>query len=400
MGSTPSSNYLPSKEELFAFRVIQIEYNLLKDSLSSNDLSTRLERLYQLAKEECDCSPLDCREVSCLVLKLSENNRNELMNSIKLAIIEALICKESLKAKQMTSSDYSKGFSGTAADTKAEKDFEKLLRDEQGQDGDDFELYPVLRPPNILFPEHEQTLQLPGAWCRILTAQGCYMYCHALTRATSSFRPDDYQEEVVQQNDSATTTKSDPSNGLLSCHITNLPQYLQSLYENGEKKTPLLLDGTLDHQLLTFYSIKSMLEDVSSLVVPYATSGKKRTDIMEKCRQRLVSALKSGSLFTLYLGGVTIEHADFKTKLCKKDVFPTEVFQEWGGKLFSPKSNPKYKLLYREEDLDVGSRLALANDSFRFICVSTLSPFDYEEKLSESIPLGYMLPIYIHNLQP
>jgi hypothetical protein len=393
----PSTSSPPSKEELFAFRVIQSEFALLKDSLPPDQLSVRLEQLYQLAKAECDTSLLACREVSCLVMKLNQNDRDELINSSKLAIIEALNTKESLKAKQMTSSDYSKGFSGTAADTKTEKDFEKLLRDEQGQDGDDFELYPVLRPPNILYPEHGEALQLPGAWCRILTAQGCYMYCHALTRAISSFRPEDYQEEVVQQTDTAASTLIDPSNGLLSCHITNLPQYLQSLQETGEKKTPLLLDGTPDQQLLTFYSIKSMLEDVSSLVVPYATSGKKRTDIMEKCRQRLVSALKSGSLFTLYLGGVTIEHADFKTKLCKKDVFPTEVFQECGAKLFSPKSNPKYKLLYREEDLDVGSRLALANDSFRFICVSTLSPFDYEEKLSESIPLGYMVPIYVHN---
>ena len=39
---------------------------------------------------------------------------------------------------------------------------------------------------------------------------------------------------------------------------------------------------------------------------------------MERCRKKLVAALKTGGTFALYLGGVTIEHADFKTKLCKK----------------------------------------------------------------------------------
>jgi hypothetical protein len=393
------SSSISSKEgELFAFRVIQCEYNLLKDTLPPNELTNRLQHLYELAKEESQKHPLDCREVSCVLVKVTGEDREEIIKSCKIAIMEALNTKERSKAQQTTSSDYSKGFSGTAADTKAEKDFEKLLRDDQGEDGEDYDLYPRLRPPKILFAEHEQALQLhPNAWCRTLTAQGCYMYCHVLTRTISSFRPNDYEEDEVNQTNTLSPTIEDPTNGLLSCHVTNLPKYLESLYENGEKKTPLLLDGTPDQQLLTFYSIKAMLEDVSSLVIPYATSGIKRTEIMERCRQKLVGALKSGSLFALYLGGVTIEHADFKTKLCKKDVFPNEVFQESGGKLFLPKSNPKYKLLFREEDLDVGSKLAIVREAFRVVCISTLSPFDYEQKLKDSIPLGYMIPIFVHN---
>lgn len=399
MGGSSST---PSEAELFAFQVIQCEYNLMRDTLPPHDLTLRLQQLYELAKEESQRHPLDCREVSSILVKITGRDGEEVMRSCKAAIVEALNTKERLKSQPSTSSDYSKGFSGTAADTKAEKDFEKLLREDEGQAGEDYDLYPRLRPPNVLYAEHEQALQLhPNAWCRSLTAQGCYMYCHALTRAISSFRPDNYQEEEGNPMNSQTPTAAviDSTNGLLSCHVTKLPNYLESLYESGEKKTPLLLDGTPDQQLLTFYSMKAMLEDVSSLVVPYATSGMKRTDIMERCRRRLVGALKSGSLFALYLGGVTIEHADFKTKLCKKDVFPSEVFQESGGKLFLPKSNPKYKLLFREEDLDVGSQLALVRETFRVVCISTLTPFEYEEKLKDCIPLGYMIPIYVHNNQ-
>lgn len=391
------SSSIPSTEELFAFRVVRHEYNLLKETVEPDKLSLRLQQLYGIAKDETHKNLLECREVSCILIKLNGENQTEILKSCKLAITDALNNREKMKSQQQVSSDYSKGFSGSAADTKAEKDFEKLLRDDQDQDGEDYDLYPVLRPPNILYPEHDRALNIPNVWCRVLNVHGCYMYCHSLSRLISSFKPEDYQEEVSIQIDSACGASADPANGLQSCHVTNLPKFLENLYESGEKKTPLLLDGTPDQQLLTFYSIKTMMEDVSSLVVPYATSGVKRTDIMEKCRQRLVGALKSGSVFTLYLGGVTIEHADFKTKLCKKDVFPSEVFQEWGGKLFLPKSNPKYKLLFREEDLDPGSKLAIVNESFRFMCISTLSPFDYEEKLGESIPLGYMLPIYVHN---
>ena len=33
---------------------------------------------------------------------------------------------------------------------------------------------------------------------------------------------------------------------------------------------------------------------------------------------KLVGAIKTGAVFALYLGDVRIDHADFKTKLCKK----------------------------------------------------------------------------------
>ena len=194
------------------------------------------------------------------------------------------------------------------------------------------------------------------------------MYCHTLTRSIVSIRPEDYEDEVVpvaSLTQEQQTQQQDPANGLLSCFITDLPAKLDELVTNGESKTPLILDATEGSQCLAFYSMKASLEDVSSLVVPYSVSGVKRSDVMEKCRSRVVGALKSGSTFVLYMGGVTIEHADFKKKLCKKDCFPAEVFQQRGAKLLTPKSKPRYKLMLRDADLEEGVGDVFAREGFQ-----------------------------------
>jgi hypothetical protein len=43
----------------------------------------------------------------------------------------------------------------------------------------------------------------------------------------------------------------------------------------------------------------------------------------------------------LYVGEVAIEHADWKKKLCSKDSFPVEVFQNGGAKLLQPDYDPR-----------------------------------------------------------
>ena len=67
-------------------------------------------------------------------------------------------------------------------------------------------------------------------------------------------------------------------------------------------------------------------QDVAGLTIPFAKSGLKRTDVVENCRKKLVSALKTGTTFALYLGNASIEHADWKKKLCKK---VWEPFAKW-----------------------------------------------------------------------
>lgn len=195
------------------------------------------------------------------------------------------------------------------------------------------------------------------------------MYCHYLTRNIVSLRPDDYEDEAVATTggDQGEEEVKDPANGLPSCHITDLPKTLEDLAASGGTMTPLILDCTEGSQCLAFYSMKASLEDVSGLVVPYSVSGVKRSDVVEKCRSRLVGAIKSGSTFVLYMGGVNIEHADFKKKLCKKDTFPAEVFQQRGEKLLAPKSKPRYKLILREGDMEEGVGDVFAREGFQVL---------------------------------
>jgi hypothetical protein len=159
------------------------------------------------------------------------------------------------------------------------------------------------------------------------------------------------------------------------------------------KKTPLILDCSLEQCVRTFYSYKGILEDVSCLMIPFGKSGIKRSDIVERCRKSLVQAMKTGGTFVLYLGQVSIDQADWKKKLCHKDSFPCDLFTNAGQKLLQPDYNPRYKALYREADLEQGE--AIVRDGFRVVVISSINPYEYEGKLEDSIPLGYMHPIYV-----
>lgn len=161
----------------------------------------------------------------------------------------------------------------------------------------------------------------------------------------------------------------------------------------AQEKTPFLIETSPDQFLAAYFTYKAILFDVSVLIVPYAKGGPKRETLMEDGRAKLVLAMKTGVPFVLYLGHVTIEHADFKAKLCKKEVFPTDVFQQAGMKLKGPAHAPRYKALFKPDELVAGQ--AIIKDGFHVMVLTALSAYDYEEKLSASIPLGYMSPLYV-----
>lgn len=120
-GSTP--------ESLFAFQVVQLEYSLLScsDNISPTELQKHLESLYIKAQIDFALeSPLECTEPSCILIKLKKfETVDEGKRFCRKVISECLAAKERSKP-QVVEADYSKGFSGSAADTKAEKDFEKM----------------------------------------------------------------------------------------------------------------------------------------------------------------------------------------------------------------------------------------------------------------------------------
>jgi hypothetical protein len=142
-GSTP--------EAFFAFQVVQLEYSLLTStstsastststststqslaqaqpqSLSPEELQSHLQALYTSALAEYSFeSLLLCNEPSCILMKLKKfDTPEEAKKYCRVAVSESLAAREKSKPK-VVEADYSKGFSGSAADTKAEKDFEKM----------------------------------------------------------------------------------------------------------------------------------------------------------------------------------------------------------------------------------------------------------------------------------
>ncbi|CAM9880579.1 unnamed protein product [Ectocarpus sp. 6 AP-2014] len=115
---------------------------------------------------------------------------------------------------------------------------------------------------------------------------------------------------------------------------------------------------------------------------------------METVRKRAVAAMKSGTLLALRLGHLTSEHANFKRKLCARDVFPAEMFQEGGKKLFTPPRKPRCNLLFRGGDMEQ-NQCIVKPDGFRFCVVTTLPPTELVEKLGDTLPLGYMEPVLV-----
>ncbi len=383
--------------DLFAFHVVQHEYEFIKVALAEEApeaeemrdetrLGQWLSLVYAKARDHLESSVSTCSfpaATAYIYSKLTDVDRKEFNDSV----LEAIEYKEKLNRKQKASekpADYSKSFGGTEADTKAEKEAAMLMRG--GKEAED-ESNPLLKAPAFSNKFEHYRLRKVGKWCKFM-GLGCYMYMNTLSKEILSIRPDDYEEEQADNSSASAVIEKDPANGLPTIDLIDLPEEIDRII-NECNETPLIIDTSAEQNVRTFFSFKGHLEDVSVLSIPFAKSGVKQKDVVERCRKRLVGAIKAGSTFALYLGNVSIENADWKTKLCKKDTFPSETFREAGKKLLPE----KYKQIFREEDLEHGQ--AIARDNFRVVVVSSLDPYEYEAKLKDSIPLGYMKVIYV-----
>lgn len=411
MGSSASVLTTPKvgnpDEQLFAFKVLS--YDISKGALAlklspdnSNPLPhaevmNRINDVWNAAVKEKDLPFLECQNPAVIMYKISLLANDEI-NQMNEIIMKELKIKDRADFKTHQSkanADYSQSFGGTEQDTKNEKEAAEILRG-----GDLFEvgavavyISPYLSPPTILHQSERIAMRNHGKWLRFLSDNGCYMYFHTVSKELHSLKPDNYVEEIEMGTLKDESNQSvDPTNGLPVVNVKDMPAEVERVIKEL-KKTPLLIDTSPNQVVRTFYSYNSCLEDISSLIVPFGKSGVKKEDVMERCRQRLVGAMKSGQYFVLYLGGVSIEHADLKNKLCKKDTFPKESLVHAGQKLLEPEYEPMYKLIYRQADLESGE--AIVRDGFASIVVTTLSAFEYEKQLEDCIPLGYMYPIFI-----
>lgn len=393
-----SSTVAISPYNQFAYKVLDSEAKRMKEAVSRGEYSCdeapkfdKLRTTFIRAAEEYT-SPIErCKCSSVVIFKygaLSDAEKDEYIKTV----LERIIAREKERAKSQNqnakNADYSQSFGGTAEDTRREKEAAALLRGTDSSEVQEEDAY--LCPPDIVDHFERASLRAAGPWKRFMGA-GCYMYIHVLSREVVSIRPADYEDEPEEKLVESNEAGVDPSNGLPSCDLTELLSAVERIITE-EKKTPLILDP-LDLGARAFFAYKGKLQDVSAVTIPFAKSGLKRTDLVEGCRRTLVSALKTGTTFALYLGAASIEHADWKKKLCKKETFPADTFTNAGAKLLQPVSDPRYKLLFREEDLEHGQ--AVARDGFRVVVISSLDPQEFRSKLEDSIPLGYMSPLYI-----
>ena len=167
--------------------------------------------------------------------------------------------------------DHSKSFGGTAEDSKVEKEAAKLLRgDNITSDNKNSKIL----PPGKINPFDERLLKNYGKWLKFDNGT-CIMYINSLTKALVSNKPDNFDEEDNFISNTAVASgllgniELSNTHGLPTCAIENILEYIDNIVHN-EKKTPFIIDTSEDHKLRTFFSYKAILEDVSSLVIPFA----------------------------------------------------------------------------------------------------------------------------------
>lgn len=354
---------------------------------------------------------------------LSEAQKEEYCKAVVEAQVQ--LDKATYKPKA-AEADYSKSFSGSAADTKAEKEAAALMKGEGGEGEDEEEkeedMNPLLRPPSVtynkyignpdLIKRYDRLMLLRATpWCKWFSQSGCYFYIQIATKEIVSIRPNNYEENEdmgggILTEEELNGTSDDKASakpkggevipdGVMVCTMKDLPNVLDEVVDD-KKMTPLILDPSEDRKVKTFFDYKYRVADASPLCVPFAKSGLKRADCLESYRKTLVGALKAGTTFALYLGDLTSEEANFKKKMCKKDCFPMECMVEAGKKLLAPPFDPRYKKIMKAEDIDENGGDTLKNpEGFRSVVISALKPSEYESKLTDSLALGYMQPIYV-----
>ena len=297
-------------EYSFIIQQIKLDYDDVKIFLVDEILQKHCHDAFELSIKEYNIPFYEQRVPIVLSMqfqKLTVDEKDQFNNSV----MNSVISKFDNNGRSNKPQDYSKSFSGTAMDTKLENEAAKLLRGIQETNID--EANPYLSKPLITYPHQYRLLKSVGTWLKILS-NNCYIYVNVLTKDIVSVQPEGYIEPIITSEKTQQAIVNDTSNEN-AVHINNLLPEIDRII-NDEKKTPLIIDTSVEQITKSFFSYKGQLEDVSCLTIPFGKSGLKRTDVMERCRKRLVTSMKTGSTFILYLGMCDIEHIEWK-KVCR-----------------------------------------------------------------------------------
>lgn len=172
----------------------------LLNSVESDTVQSSLRAIYTTAGEEMDVPIESCRIPAVLLYKYQHMSLDE-RQDFESKVVEAINAKErerrrlKLATKKETSEDFAKGFGGTEADSRNEREAAALLRGDTGTGaGEGSELNPHLTPPRIESALDHIWLKEIGKWKKF-TGADCIMYINVLSRDIGN-RPADYEDEV------------------------------------------------------------------------------------------------------------------------------------------------------------------------------------------------------------
>lgn len=291
-----------------AFQLVQEEHKRLQDGfyaesnvidmdeVSEQQRAERLFFLYHAIVEELrEGATLSSRVPALMVRQWQQQTPAEVQAYLS-AFLEAVIAQDARDFKPAAvAADYSKSFSGSAADTKNEKDAAALMRNDGGGAAGEASTEPDAAEPILVKPRLGQgerdfcgqgldrhLLRTTAPFLRFMGKGQCYLYAHPLTKEVVSLRPQEYDPEQdlalpaeagAGGGDSRGETAAAADEGWKSCALTELPAAVDAIVASG--KTPLILDPSPEASVRVFFSIKHALVDASHLTVPFAKSGLK-----------------------------------------------------------------------------------------------------------------------------
>lgn len=165
--------------------------------LTPDQVQAHIESVYSAAQEEFE-TPLESCVTPAVIMYKYQHMAPEERREYENRVVDAITAKEKerlkrkLATKKETSEDFAKGFGGTEADSRAEKEAAALLRGSSAEGEDETD--PLLRRPACSSNLLHAWLKKAGRWKKFPGAD-CVMYINVLSRDIGN-RPSDYVEDI------------------------------------------------------------------------------------------------------------------------------------------------------------------------------------------------------------
>ena len=311
--------------------------------------------------QDDDGGKIKFRERAASFLSLDQEGRDKHIAFVKdtIAAREKKRKSEAKARLKEANIDYSKTCAGTAADSKAEKAFTELMKEQDGKADlpeDEFAHLLVVMKEQDLPGGVYDALKVEGKWLKVEVIHGDGLpgvaWIHSFTCEEAFSRPRDYVEEVAE-----VTEEVDPYAGLSRCDMEDVIERIEAAINGGEEgvepKTPLLVDTSADEKMRTFFKYSKCvvveLEQLSWSRKKQAAEKVTGAKVMEEARRRAVVAMKHGKTLVLDLGKMG-SGCMLKDQWCKENTLDVRIFEAGGKKIISGKPKPFCKKMWKDAE--------------------------------------------------